>query len=329
MNIFLANTGLEDWNKGSRHIRERGAVNIYLACMEGSGNTGMSGRLKEGASLVGPRYKELHILCSYHYFKNKNLTDLRKQLCIPTEVFVDSGAFSAATLGEVIDIQKYAEYLNTYRDQISVMATLDDLSSPEASWRNWVWLRDQGLPVIPCFHVGEDWIWLSRYLEASDYVALGGMVPHMLHRKQHVKRWVLECFKRLPEGKGYHGFGCTSWDMICDFPWRSVDSSSWTSGFRFGQLSIFDKASGSWKSIQLGDTKSCTTMSGLIARYGLDYRDFSDRNRNTRQKNCGIAMESWLLAEEYVSRKFGRGKIFLANDKLSDWQLGVSHVRKT
>ena len=97
---------------------------------------------------------------------------------------------------------------------------------------------------------------------------------------------------------------------------------------RFGQISIFDRASGNWVNFQLGDEKSCKASAHVIARYGLDYRDFSDRKRNTRQKNCGIAMESWMRAEEYVSRKQGTEYIYLADTKINDWRHGAIHLEE-
>ena len=56
----------------------------------------------------------MRALLSYHYYKNTDLEKLAAALSAsntPVDIMADSGAFSAFTLGEVIDINKYAEWV--------------------------------------------------------------------------------------------------------------------------------------------------------------------------------------------------------------------------
>lgn len=252
----------------------------------------------------------LKILLSYHYYKDVDLDALMEKKFAPhyPEIFIDSGGFSAMTQGVTIDINAYAAFLKRYAHRISVYANLDAIGNAQKTIDNQHKLEDMGLRPIPVFHTGEDWKWLEKYIAEYPYIALGGMVPYMRQWKQIIP-WIIRCFK-MAEGKSvYHGFGCTTWNIISRVPWYSVDSSSWCASFRFGSLNLFDPHTGKWTGFNLGDAKTCGAAAKLIREYGFDQADFADRKRNDRKKIAAISALAYIKAEEFLRKRHGAIKL--------------------
>jgi hypothetical protein len=250
---------------------------------------------------------QLRILLSYHYFKDQDLDTLIPQKFRPPypAIFADSGAFSAYTQGVTIRWQDYAAWLKRYRHWFAVMSNLDVIGSPTGTQAHQQALEDAGLPVLPVFHTGEPWDVLERLVTSYSYLALGGMVPYMREWKTRLMPWLVRCF-RLARATGtqYHGFGCTTWEVIKALPWYSVDSSSWGSGFRYGQVPLFDWQRGRFRECQLGDAASVGKVAWLIRNLGFDPQDFVSRARNTRVHNCGIAALSYCLAAAWLRKRW-------------------------
>lgn len=252
----------------------------------------------------------LKILLSYHYYKDVDLDALMEKKFAPhyPEIFIDSGGFSAMTQGVTIDINAYAAFLKRYAHRIAVYANLDSIGNAQKTIDNQHKLEDMGLRPIPVFHTGEDWKWLEKYIAEYPYIALGGMVPYMRQWKQIIP-WIIRCFK-MAEGKSvYHGFGCTTWNIISRVPWYSVDSSSWCASFRFGSLNLFDPHTGKWTGFNLGDAKTCGAAAKLIREYGFDQADFADRKRNDRKKIAAISALAYIKAEEFLRKRHGAIKL--------------------
>jgi len=256
----------------------------------------------------------LRILLSYHYYKNTDLDALfTKYFTEPyPDVFVDSGGFSAMTQGVTIDINQYAAWVKRYRHLINTYANLDDITSAENTLNNQHTLEDMGLQPLPVFHVKEDWKVLEQYIEKYPYIALGGMVPYMRYTKR-IMPWIIKAFKLAGDKAVFHGFGATSWEVIKNLPWYSVDSSSWGAGFRYGQVPLFDGHKGRFFTVQLGNRAECGKYAYLIRELGFDPADFWDRSRNDRSKICAISALSYVKAEQWLRNRWGEVKIQNSN----------------
>ena len=154
-----------------------------------------------------------------------------------TGFFLDSGAFTAFTKGVEINIEDYATFVHTHKDNITVASSLDAIGDAAKSYELYIQLRQMGCDVIPVFHCREDVKWLDKYLdEGCEYIALGGMVPEA---KPWLAKWLDTLWQyHLTDEAGepivkVHGFGMTILDFMVAYPWYSVDSSSWTYGGRF------------------------------------------------------------------------------------------------
>lgn len=251
---------------------------------------------------------QLRILLSYWYYKDADLDALfAKYFTKPyPDVFADSGAFSAMSQKVEVNIDEYAEWIKRYKHLFSVYSNLDVIGDPEATLKNQTILEDRhGLEPRPVVHAASNYTPLEYYLSKGyKYIALGGLVPYAAQPKLRM-RYLIKAFQMAGKDAVFHGFGVTSWEVMSQLPWYSVDSSSWGSGFRFGIVPLFDYQRGRFEKAKLGDLPGCLRLSRLFEDLGFNWQDFADRKRNDRAKICAISALSYIKAEQYLRRKFG------------------------
>ncbi len=162
---------------------------------------------------------------------------------MPDRIWMDSGAFSAFTLGSKIDLDVYTRWCARWRESMDHYAVLDVIGSPEGTYKNQKRMEELGTAPVPCYHYGEDPSWLRRYLdEGYTYIALGGMVPIETDQLRH---WLDDLWgSYLTNDRGeplvrVHGFGLTTAELVSRYPWFSVDSSSWFATGASGTVIFF------------------------------------------------------------------------------------------
>lgn len=138
--------------------------------------------------------------------------------------FLDSGAFSAFTRGQKIDIREYMSFIKKYEKYIDYYAVLDVIGDAKKTLHNQSIMERNGLNPIPCFHYGEDISYLKNYLDNYEYIALGGMVPI---NTESLIVWLDNLFSNYLKNIKIHGFGLTTFEIMKRYPWESVDSTSW------------------------------------------------------------------------------------------------------
>jgi hypothetical protein len=174
-----------------------------------------------------------NILCSFHYYK-KNVDFIKTLMSLDTDVFIDSGGFSADTLGTPINIDDYCKFLKDTGATNYVV--LDSIGDADKTYSNLEYMRSKGLAPFPAFHMGETVDWLEKYLQESDKLALGGMVGGSITDLQDWLDEVWRVILKIKPDLNVHGFGITSPKIMERYPWTSCDSSSFKSGKRFGRL---------------------------------------------------------------------------------------------
>lgn len=177
-------------------------------------------------------------LTSYFYIKGDKDTSFLKF----RNLFIDSGAFTAFTKNATINIDEYLEFchkLNLQGKNGITFSNLDVIGNPEATDKNWRYMRSEGIDALPVFHYGSDIKFLKRYLEEDKvpYLALGGLVPYAKNKKKLVA-WLDYCFSTI---KPYfpvkiHLFGITSAWCLERYPIYSSDSTGWLSSGRHGRI---------------------------------------------------------------------------------------------
>lgn len=149
---------------------------------------------------------------------------------------LDSGAFSAWSLGKSIDFDAYCTYIERNQEWIGDYVALDVINpkdtkaAAEASFDNLVKMRKRGLRPLPVFHVGESFDWLHRMLDLGcDYI---GLSATSLTARGNIDPWYRDAWANIVERDGLpivkaHAFGETRFAPLRLFPWASADSTSW------------------------------------------------------------------------------------------------------
>ena len=168
--------------------------------------------------------KPPRLLLSYFYFRNKPLGKYLERLGYQPEIILDSGAWSAHTKGKGIALTDYMKYLDENEEWIKSYFSLDVVFDSLMSYRYWQIMREKGYNPIPVFHYGDQSNVLERYVDQTDYIALGGTVP--IRDKEKVASWVREIICEYPETK-FHLLGSSSPKIIDTCVLESADSSTW------------------------------------------------------------------------------------------------------
>lgn len=158
-----------------------------------------------------------------------------------TDIFLDSGAFSADTQNTPIDVWEYMEYINENFNTISTYVVLDVIGNAKETWKNQALMESEGLNPLPVYHVEDPIEYLYKCLE-YEYFALGGMAGGIGQTTR--TEFLDKCFEIICDSKGnlprsrVHGFGIMSPDLIVRYPFFSIDTSSWVAYAQYGMILI-------------------------------------------------------------------------------------------
>ena len=188
-----------------------------------------------------PLFSRAHILMSYAYHD-----EYMERVIIPTakSFMLDSGAFTFMAGGKLPDwdayVKEYADFIvrnhleQFFELDIDRFVGYDRVKDLRAE------LRDlTGRDPIPVWHRSRGRDEFGQMCQAYDYVAIGGIVANEIRKTDY------GCLPPLIEaahraGASIHGLGFTNLQWLPKCHFDSVDSSSWTSGNRFGHLWRFD-----------------------------------------------------------------------------------------
>lgn len=248
----------------------------------------------------------IRLLLSFYFFRDEDMAELLtacQGAGAPVDVFADSGAYSALTCGTTVDEDEYIRWVERWASHFTVAAGPDVIGDPVATRDATLRMRERvtSIPVLPTFHVGEDWRYLDFWAERTDYLALGGMVP-FVRRPKLLTRWCAEAFRRIPPTTRVHGFGLTTMSMLQRFPWYSADSSTWANALRFASLRLFDEQRGRIAIVEMADRLSILRSRKLLEFYGLR----ATQTRNTgfdRLQMLLVCINSWQRAERWLDAR--------------------------
>jgi queuine/archaeosine tRNA-ribosyltransferase len=179
---------------------------------------------------------DLQGLCvNYYEFKKRpkalemiHSDGIRSYLDFKGEILLDSGAYPAWKSGvslSVVELAHFYKMIETYEPDISKvnLDVLGDGASEERSWKNYCYLRDQGLVVLPVIHVDES---VHGYPD-STWIGIGGAVPVI--RTLSGKRRFLQFVMSLKKERRckVHIFGVAGPTMIPALRTLGVDSGDW------------------------------------------------------------------------------------------------------
>lgn len=225
-------------------------VKIYVAISSSSGAGGYGNVVRKSA------YP--HLLNAFPY--DPKIESVDKLGFRPLTYLTDSGAFSAWTKGDVIDIGAYIRWCHEHRrrfpwlptvhinldvipGQKGRMATAEQRGQGmELSKVNGDRMREAGLATMEVFHQFEPWEFLDELLERRQPGDLIGLSPRKDVAPSRREKWLDSVFHRLMQSYSHdqippcHGLGVSGRKMIWRYPWWSVDSTSWVSPSKFGSV---------------------------------------------------------------------------------------------
>lgn len=252
-----------------------------------------------------------HRLSTFAYPKEAlHYLRLADQLGVRTKMIIDSGAFTAWSVGKPVQLADLLAYndklIRDYGDRHEFMfialdkipgergrrATQGEIDSAIiVSYNNFVTMQQHLHPrtVLPVYHSGEDRRLLECYLKLTDYICLSmdqGMSEHS--RLEWAKRAIVP-------GARFHGLAATGNRMVSEVAWHSVDSSSWLTvgsmgGLLWPQGERFRVLAVSKDSPNRHDAGAHITTLSAVERAAVE------------RKIVGLGFDPELLATDYKQR---------------------------
>jgi len=239
-----------------------------------------------------------HILISYYYDRRLDFFDK----CLgyePEHLIGDSGAFSAWTMGDEIDLEAYAEWCRIYLDRFAefkcvsldiIAGAREGIATRKENQRamresvlNGDALRAKGLPIMEVFHQGEPLRYLDKLLDRRQPGEVLGISPRDRRPASERQAFCDEVFSHLRDRDGWtalsptHALGVGAFSAIAlRYPWWSLDSSSWIAASQYGKG---------------------VTRSGSFK--GSDTRT---RNRSVRHLYLTRVLEGWRRQEDALTK---------------------------
>jgi hypothetical protein len=188
----------------------------------------------------------MHARCiSFYYLDDRTKWALRYFIKHGIRIFCDSGAFTLQKqrLSEQafeIYVDKYADFLHQHKQHFDFYAPVDYERNASAVERAMRALHQRGLYPAPVFHGNNDFRELVRLLDQGYPLVLIAQ-PESLKGKgtkagEELRRHYAQCFELAARyGAALHGLSETG-ECSLQFPWASVDSTSWNMGSKRGEL---------------------------------------------------------------------------------------------
>lgn len=221
LNIYLAGLNGRRW-----------CVDLYLAGVQGKAKSFAT----EETQLI-----DLSILESFYY------ADEWTEWAIPRlkNFMLDSGAFTFMTSHKgKVDwneyLKKYAAFINKNDVKLFYELDIDSIVGYDTVLQMRKWLEaETGKKPIPVWHKSRGKDEFIKMCDEYKYVAIGGIVSKEISSTEYkfFPWFINEAHKR---GAKIHGLGFTNLEGIRKYHFDSVDSTSWTTGNRFGAIYRFN-----------------------------------------------------------------------------------------
>jgi len=178
---------------------------------------------------------KLNILVAFPYFSQGVYRFLSEKDPSTFRLIVDSGAFTAWNTGREIRLDDYMKFLKTIPSHWDYKAVqLDVFGNPDGTYDNYHRMLDAGFEdIMPVFTRGDSLERLEEFYSHTDYIMFGGIVIGG-ENKNYVK-WFCE----INKGRDAHWLGFVNLPFMKHYKPKSVDSSSWSRGARFGTIEYY------------------------------------------------------------------------------------------
>lgn len=252
-----------------------------------------------------------NFLLSFHYIQNRKLSMHQMYEGRGIKFFIDSGAHTYQNDPKYADydvnywedhLQKYLKWAEKNREYIFAIANFDFENMVGAEKVN-EWNRKYfepfmlrtGIPVCFVWHQNSYYTW-EQYCQRYPYIGFSSVNTEGtdIEFTEYVdKLRIAEKHNSL-----VHGFGMTRTSILPKLPFYTVDSTSWKSGFRYGQIAIWNG-----KKVQLKGKEDFDTKVFPIIRTYTDIQPPLDEEKigqfyEPEVLRCNVY--AYMKAEEFI-----------------------------
>lgn len=250
-----------------------------------------------------------NFLMSYEYLKGKGNFVLKKYPDV--HIFIDSGAYTYQTDPKFESytveqwekqIEEYLKWAERHKDQIFAIANLDLQYLPSVGYdkvHEWnqkyfePFMLRTGVPV--CFVYHEDGLDYWDFMcKRYPYVAFSAAID-----KQTGDSQLRELFRIAEKHNALvQGMATTDTHILVDFPFYTVDSTTWNVGLKFGEISVWDKTR--MKRIKKDEFE--TKAFPVIAQYKVKF-DFDLIREEDKTEMIRVNAYAFVEAQKYVNER--------------------------
>jgi len=250
--------------------------------------------------------EELRLLLSYAYHADvQRVVDLAnvQSSVIKTRIIIDSGAFTAHTLGKEITLEEYTNFVRQVGPFTEWQVQLDVIGDQDATIRNWEKQLALGVNVVPVLTYGATREQIDYVVAREDrLICVGGLVVRgrTLGQKLAFLKFVMDRIRAHGKQTKIHALGMNS-EHAFAMGVYSADSSEYISIQKFRtvkDMTAFGKTG----------IRAKTTKVAYATEIGLE--DCDARERGALGMLKLIQMEKIYRRKYRMDGPFGEGPIF-------------------
>ena len=248
-----------------------------------------------------------NFLMSYEYLKGKGVSQLKKYPDM--HLFIDSGAYTYMSNPEYESytveqweeqIHKYLAWARKHKDSIFAIADLDlqYLVGEEKvyEWRKKYFepfMLETGIPVCFIYHEegNEQWEYMcKRYPYIGISLNVDGNIDEADLRE---KFRIAEKYNTLVQG-----MASTRTQMLTQYPFYTVDSTTWNVGLKYGEISVWNET----RMSRIKKTEFQDKAFPIISRYDKHF-DFDLILDEDKTELIRVNAYAFVQAEKYIHER--------------------------
>lgn len=254
-----------------------------------------------------------NFLMSYEYLKGKGHGQLKKYHDM--HLFIDSGAYTYITNPEFAEytveqwedqIHKYLAWARKHKDQIFAIADLD-LQYLVGNEKVYEWRKkyfepfmlETGIPV--CFIYHEEGLDQWEYMcQRYPYVGISLNVDGNIDETDLRDKFrIAEKYNTLIQG-----MASTRTAMLTQYPFYTVDSTTWNVGLKYGEISVWNET----KMSRIKKTEFESKAFPIISRYDKKF-DFDLIREEDKTELIRVNAYAFVQAEKFIHERL-RSKMY-------------------
>lgn len=254
-----------------------------------------------------------NFLMSYEYLKGKGRSQLKKYSDM--HLFIDSGAYTYITNPEFESytveqweeqIKSYLKWAKSHKDQIFAIADLD-LQYLVGNEKVYEWRKkyfepfmlETGIPVCFIYHEegNEQWEYMcKRY----PYIGLSLNVDGNIDEADLREKFrIAEKYNTLIQG-----MASTRTQMLTEFPFYTVDSTTWNVGLKYGEISVWNGTKMSRIKKKDFEEKAFPVISKYDKQFDFDLLRDEDKTEMIRVNAYAFVQAEKFIHERLKSRMY-------------------------